>query len=201
MVKAEKPKQSVETKAGATKRRLALQFLGGVLLLMAVLGISGKFLKEPIIGFSRWFVDTVGGSGIALGFFVPDTFPLPIWHDGFLAAGYLGGLGFWEMVTWATFGSLSGGTLAYFLARKVSHTNWFKSFMQRRGKDAKDLVNRYGLAGLAITAVSPVPYSVGAWTAGAFGIPFGKFFAVSLLRFPRVIAYLLLVKLGIVSFF
>ena len=189
------------TGKGSLRRRLVWQFLGGVAALMAVLGISGKFLKEPIVDFSCRFVDALGGLGVALGFFAPDTFPLPVWHDGFLIAGYLGGLGFWEMAVWASAGSLFGGTLGFFLARKVSHTGWFSRFIEKRGKEAAGLVKQYGLVGLAITALSPIPYSVGVWTVGAFGVPYYKFLAVSMIRIPRILFYLQLVKIGVVSFF
>lgn len=155
-----------------------MQFFGGVAALMVLLGVLGKFLKEPIVDFSCRFVEALGGLGVALGFFVPDTFPLPIWHDGFLIAGYLGGLGFWEMAVWASAGSLLGGSIGFLLARKVSHTRWFGRFMKKKGEEASNLVERYGLVGLAITALSPIPYSVGVWTVGAFGVPYYKFLAV-----------------------
>ncbi len=184
------------------KRKLILQFFAGVVLLMILFGILGKFFREPVIAFCDWFVSTFGYFGVFLGFFLPDAFPMPfIVHDAFLAAGLLGDLEFWRLSLWAVAGSLSGGTLGFFLARRFSHTTWFRRFMEKKGKVASDLVKRYGLFGLAICATSPVPYFIGVWTVGAFRIPYWKFILVSLIRYPRILFYLYLIKIGVVSFF
>lgn len=184
------------------RRKVLLRLAFGLATVMAVLAIVGTFVKEPVVALSRHYVDALGGVGVALGFFVPDTFPLPIWHDAFLAFGLLGGLPFFEVALWATGGSLAGGSIAYLLGRRLSGSKWYaRRLLTRRWREAHDLIRRWGAWFLAFCAVSPLPYSIGCWSAGVVKMPARMFFLVSLLRFPRVLLYLTLVKLGAVSVF
>ena len=65
--------------------------------------------------------------------------------------------------------------------------------------DDDALVERYGVIALAATALTPLPFSLGCWAAGALKMPFSTFFAVALLRIPRVAGYLALIYFGLIS--
>jgi uncharacterized membrane protein YdjX (TVP38/TMEM64 family) len=53
--------------------------------------------------------------------------------------------------------------------------------------------------GVALGAVSPLPYSISAWAAGALGMELRPFVLVSLLRIPRVGFYLWLIQIGVLG--
>ncbi|MGM0578646.1 MAG: YqaA family protein [Myxococcota bacterium] len=180
-------------------RRILLKVILGILGLMTVLMGVGYLLREPLMALSHHFVQTLGGAGVAMGFFLPDAFTVPLPNDAFSTFGLVGGLGFWSVVAWASAGSLAGGTVGYTIGLRLRHTPWLRGFMARRGAEVHAMVRRYGAGALAVAALTPLPYSIACWAAGALDMPFARFFAVSLLRIVRVALYLWLIELGIIA--
>ena len=75
-----------------------------------------------------------------------------------------------------------------------------RAYIKRRGGDEMTAqLRRGGRWFLAIAAVSPVPYSVTCWAAGATKMAYLDFIVISLLRIPRVAAFLWLIQRGFVS--
>ena len=89
--------------------------------------------------------------------------------------------------------------MGYLIGSRLSHTTWFKRIMDRHGKDAHALVVRYGSTAVAIGALTPLPYFIVCWAAGALDMRYRRFIGWSLLRIPRVAGYLWLVDLGFLS--
>lgn len=167
---------------------------------MVALGVAGKFWHAELVALSTAFVTRFGGWGVAFGFFYPDMIPVPGAHEAFSAAGLLGGLPFWEVVAWATLGSVTGGTIGFGLGRSLRNTDRFQRFLtEGRGRYVHELMKRYGTGALALCAVSPIPYSVGCWSCGALDYPLWKFLAVSALRAPRIAFYLWLIEAGLLA--
>lgn len=179
---------------------LALKAVGALVLLMGVLAILAYTVHDPLVAMAEAFVDIAGPPGIALGFFLPDAFTLPIPNDAFSFFGLIGGIPFWTCVKWACLGTLTGGSVGFFLGRWLSHTRAFRRMMARRGREVTLLVDRYGVRALLFAALTPLPYSIACWAAGACEVPFRTFFLVSMARVPRVIFYLWLIEQGFVSF-
>ncbi|MCB9476176.1 MAG: VTT domain-containing protein [Deltaproteobacteria bacterium] len=193
------PATPVPLSRAINTRQLFLRGIVGLGLVMIGLGAIGYFLRGPVKAWSVVFVDKLGGLGVSLGFFLPDAFTFPIPPEPWMAAALIGGLPFWEIVLFGSAGSLIGGTCGYFFARQVAHTPWYQRTVLERYADMHKLIETYGTHALVVGALTPLPYSVAAWACGAISMPFSRFFAVSLLRIPRVIGYLALVKLGVVS--
>ena len=171
------------------------------LMLVAALSVFALLvfmLREPLTAISGAFVEAFGGPGVFLGFFFPDAFTVPWPNDAFLMFGIQGGLPFWEVVAWGSAGSLSGGSMGYAVGRRLKHTRWVRRQMEKRGAEIHRLVERYGLVALALAAITPLPYSLGAWACGALDVPFRSFFLVSLLRIPRIMMFLWFIKTGFV---
>jgi membrane protein YqaA with SNARE-associated domain len=179
---------------------LALKAAGALVLLMALLAALAYAAHDPLVALAERFVEIFGPPGIALGFFLPDAFTLPIPNDAFSFFGLIGGIPFWTCVKWGCLGSLTGGSVGFFLGRKLSHTRVFQRMMARRGREVKLLVERYGVRALLCAAVTPLPYSIACWSAGACAMPYGTFVLVSLARIPRVIFYLWLIEVGFLTF-
>lgn len=176
------------------------RMLIGVLILMAVLGLTGWLFGPQIKEAAEWFVAELGLPGLFACFFVPDAVPVPGAHEVCTGFSLVGGVPFWTVVSVASAGSVSGGMAGYGLGRALGHTPRVKAFMAGRGANAFLLVKRHGATAVALGAVSPIPYSVCAWAAGALRMPFGRFVLVSLLRFPRVAFYLWLIQVGVANF-
>jgi membrane protein YqaA with SNARE-associated domain len=146
---------------------------------------------------SSMFVKALGGFGVALGFFIPDAFTLPLPNDVAAVLGLAGGLSFLEVTLWATAGSLVGGSVGYAIGRNLRKTRMVQRIFERRGGLVQHTMDRYGITAVAVAAVTPLPYSIFCWAAGAARIPFGQFFIISQLRWARVAGYLYLIQLGL----
>lgn len=182
-------------------RRVMLTAVVAMMGFTVVAALLGWLFHEPLLGVGRWFVDSFGGVGIAIGFFLPDAFTLPIPNDAFTAFGLWGGMGFWRVVAWGSLGSLAGGSTGwaigrYFLARSAK----LQAFINARGgEEMRAQLVRGGRWFLAIAAVTPIPFSVTCWAAGATKMPYWEFVTISLLRIPRVAGFLWLIQMGFVS--
>lgn len=178
-------------------RRLIASTLAGLALLMVAIGTVSYYFKEPLLRVSRMFVDTLGGFGVALGFFIPDAFTLPLPNDVAAVLGRAGGLTFLEVTLWASGGSLVGGAVGYWIGRNLRKTRFVRRLFERRGGFVQQTMDRYGVTAVAVAAITPLPYSIFCWAAGAARIRFQTFLLVSQLRWLRVAGYLYLIELGL----
>jgi len=175
-------------------KRLLAQTLIGLVALVVGLAALSYFFKPQMEALSRDFIGWSGLWGVGLGFFLPDGLSLPIPPDMFLVAGHLGGLGFWDMLAWASAGSVLGGTGGYLMIRALSRRPAVQAWLDVKLVKGKAFMDRYGLIALALAALTPIPYSVVCWACGATGVRLVPFFLVSLLRIPRVALYLIVIE-------
>ncbi len=160
---------------------------------------AGAWFKDPLLELSAGFVRSLGGPGVALAYWVPDAFTVPLPSDALGLMGLAGGMSFVEVVAWGFGGSLAGGVTGYLVGRRLSRSRWIRATMRTRGDEVKAMVERYGVVALATAALTPLPYSIVCWASGALNMRFSTFFAVSLLRVARVAGYLWVVHTGFVS--
>jgi len=167
-----------------------------VVLLLLVFAVLGAVLREPVEQAARVWVDTTGLAGMFAAIAILDSVPTPIPPDLFTGFAYLGGLSFWSIAGVASFASVTGGSAAWVVARRFSRTAWFQRFIHGRGARPYALVKRYGTVALVLGAISPLPFSLTCYAAGTLKMPYGRFFAVAMLRAPRILFYLALIRLG-----
>ena len=188
--------KAMKTQDAISPRAILLQTLGALLILGIVLALISTFLREPVEAWSRLFIGSTGVWGVGLGFFFPDALTLPIPPDTFLLAGYLGGLKFWDIAVSASIGSIMGGTFGFLLIKRISDQPRAKKWIHKKLSSGKRVMDQYGGLALALGALTPLPYSVMCWACGAMGMRFRVFIAISLLRIPRVIAYLWFIQIS-----
>lgn len=177
-------------------RALVIRALVAIVGLVVLVGGLALLWRDELVNLGAVFVEELGLGGLFLGFFLPDAFPLPLPHDVFSGLCLIGGVSFWTIVGVASGASLSGGSIGFLIGRRLSHTARFKRIMERHGADAHALVSRYGGPAVAIGAITPLPYFIVCWAAGALHMSYGKFMLWSVWRIPRVAGYLWLVQLG-----
>lgn len=180
-------------------RRILVSSALAVAGLVGVIAILGAWFREPLLSTGRWFVDTLGGPGIAVGFLIPDAFTVPIPNDAFLALGRAGNMPTVPLVAWALLGSVCGGSIGWAIGRALRRTRGLARFLTGRGAGLDRALRRHGLWVVAVAAITPLPYSVSAWAAGSTAMPYPAFFAVSLLRLIRILGALYLIDLGLMS--
>jgi membrane protein YqaA with SNARE-associated domain len=188
------PPQATLTQNKLAPKKLIVQTIFGLILLVALLTLLSSYFKPEMEAWSRSFISNTGAWGVGLGFFIPDAFTLPIPPDTFLVAGHLGGLDFWLILIWASIGSILGGCFGFLMIRHFTTYPKIKKWLAPKIQRGEEFMQEYGLWALAVAALTPLPYSMICWACGAMGIRFMPFVAVSLLRIPRVAIYLLLIE-------
>ena len=133
---------------------LALKAVGVLVVLMGLLACLAYFAHDPLVALAERFVAVLGAPGIAIGFFIPDAFTVPIPNDAFSFFGLIGGVPFWTCCLWASLGTLAGGSTGFFLGRRLANTDAFRRLMARRGREVQLLVDRYGVIALLCAAMA-----------------------------------------------
>ncbi len=169
----------------------------GLVVLLAALG---AWLREPTTALAQAWVEATGLGGLFVAAVLVDAVPQPVPPDVFTGFALVGGLPFWAVGGVATAGSMLGGSLGWALARWASSAPPVRRVLQRgKAAELQALVRRYGGLSLAIGALTPVPFSLTCYGAGATGYPFSRLVLLSLLRAPRLVGYMWLMELGWMS--
>jgi membrane protein YqaA with SNARE-associated domain len=179
--------------------RLVGGTLAAFLVIVAVAAAVGYWFRAPLAVAGLWFVETFGGPGIAVGFFVPDAFALPIPNDAILGLGRAGGMPTGSLLAWAFAGGTAGGCVAWRLGTIVGHTRRVQGFLAGRGAGIQRAMHRHGVAVVVVAALTPLPDSLAAWAAGSTGVPFLPYLLASALRIVRIAAALWLIDAGLMS--
>lgn len=174
-------------------RALAWRLAVGLVSFLAVVAALGLTLRGPVEAISAWFVAELGLVGIFAGVLVTDTLPFLV-HEPLLLFGLTGGLGFLPVFAAAASASVLAGFVGYGLGRAFGRSYRLQRFLLRYR--LADLLRRYGVAAIAVGALTPFPYAVTTWGAGAVGIPLRHLALGSLFRIPKVLFYLTLIALG-----
>jgi len=165
-----------------------------LVVVMLVLGVLGLYFNAELLSATAWVLDQLGLAGLAAVLFISDAFCAPIPSDFtvlVIAKSHLNQ--YWYVVVpgLALWSSFAGG-VAWFLGTKLGKTNWGQRWFGRmQASHHHAYAARLGKWGVAIGAVTPVPYSLTCWVAGTLGLRLREIFWVNLLRLPRFLAYYL----------
>lgn len=166
------------------------------MVLIVSFAVLGAVVREPLEQLAAVWVEHTGLLGMFLAIGILDAVPTPIPPDLFTGFAAIGGLPFWTVTFVASAASVAGGSSAWLVARLFRTTEWFHRFIHGRGRRPYALVKRFGTVALVLGAVSPLPFSLTCYAAGALGMPYGRFVSVALLRAPRILFYLALIRFG-----
>lgn len=174
-------------------RRLALGFV----LLLVALAVVFKLAHEPLTAVSHSFVDNFGLAGVFVGCLLIDTTP-GLTHEPILVVAKQGGLGFWPIFLAAGSGSTLSGVLGYGIGRVLGGSAFLQRVLIRYR--LREFLHRYGTRAVAIAALTPFPFAIATWGAGASQIPLRMVLVGALFRFPKVLFYLSGIA-GVLKFF
>jgi membrane protein YqaA with SNARE-associated domain len=175
----------------------------GILALLGILFIIlflSHFLKEPIHQFSVLFIELFGVYGVGFGILLSDSLPAFMIPDAFLILAVAGELPDFPVILLASFGSITGGSISYFLGRFVfPKIKFIQSFLYSHEEKLMIHFEKYGVWAVVLAATTPLPYSWMAILSGTLKMPFWKFLLSSLARAPRFLVYYYAIKLGWMS--
>jgi len=168
--------------------------------ILVVIVFLSHFAKEPIQKLSNLFIDIFGVYGVGLGILLSDSLPAFMIPDAFLVLAVAGKLEDIPVVVFASIGSITGGSISYFLGRYVfPKIAFIQSFLQAHEEKLVVHLEKYGVWAVVLAATTPLPYSWMAILAGTLKMQYWKFLVSSLSRAPRFLVYYYAIKLGWLS--
>lgn len=189
---------SEETKIDAFVRREVLLALSLPALLLAAVGVSGAFFREQVTGFATWAYEQLDFGGLALVFFLSETLVSPLPPDAILwiVAGSELSASWYLPVTVLGLLSTLGGHVGWWCGGHLATTGLVRRVLGRHHGRSIEVTRRYGVWAVVLAAVTPLPWSVTSWTAGALHMPWKRYLLGSLTRFPRIVLYYVLIHAG-----
>jgi membrane protein YqaA with SNARE-associated domain len=173
-------------------RTLLWRAVVGLFILFSTVAAAGLLARGPIEAGGAWFVSHMGLLGVFISVTVVDT--LPLTHEPILFLAWSGGLGFWPVWASASAGSVTAGGIGWALGGLLSGQGWMQRALIRYRVD--QLFQRYGVWAVAVAALTPFPYAVATWAAGAARMPLGPVVLGSCVRILKVWIYLSLMVAG-----
>ncbi|MBA2664075.1 MAG: VTT domain-containing protein [Bradymonadaceae bacterium] len=177
-------------------RKLAWQSAGITLLLFAVVVIIALLFREPVTQIATVVIEHLGILGIFLGVLAADglTFPIPPTTYLFVAVAAEAPMA--PVLIAAGLASVLGGSLAYFVGPYLQKVPFLDRRIEAFRPRGEALFERFGGWTIAIAALTPLPFSIMCWFAGIYNMPYRRFFAITLIRAPRLVIYYGLFILG-----
>ncbi len=164
------------------------------LIIVFIIIVSPFFIWHAKLKvFFLWLADRFGVVGFLTAGFLMDVIVQPIAPDTLIFAYSVLGLNYLKLALLGGVASVLAGSFDYFLGHFLSEENIEKIVGKKKYKQAHNLFLRHGFGAVAIGALTPLPFSIVCYSAGAFKMPFQKFFfSIIITRLPRflLIAYL-----------
>jgi uncharacterized membrane protein YdjX (TVP38/TMEM64 family) len=185
------PESGLSASQDVALRRALVRLLAGLLALVLGVGLLGVWFEESLRVWTLAVYAAVGAPGLVAVFFVTDAFvsPVPpqvvlyvIAHSP-LADAWV------PVITGFALLSACAGTLAFLLARRLGESRFAHFALRRFRARHANRIERWGALGAIVCALSPLPYSLTCWAAGALHLPWRTFLWIPALRIPRVFAY------------
>jgi membrane protein YqaA with SNARE-associated domain len=171
------------------------KILVGLLVLLMVTGALGFLLRAPLATFSLAMVERFGLPGLFTGVMVIDAWVLPpLTHEPLLLFAYAGGVDPWQVFAIASAASVCAGPLGYLLGRLFGRIERVQGRLNKTALQA--LMRERGAVVVAAAAITPIPFAVTTWLAGAVQTPFVPFLLACLVRVLKVAVYFGLIVAG-----
>ncbi|MFH0838399.1 MAG: undecaprenyl-diphosphate phosphatase [Patescibacteria group bacterium] len=111
-------------------------------------------------------------------------FPIPV--DVFFGFSIEQGLSYQHLMVIVLIATVSGSCIGYFLGRFLGHPALTWLVGKNKVDKGEAFIKKWGIWGVILAGLTPIPFKVMTWTAGIFEMPFGRFlFAVIVGRMPR----------------
>ncbi len=165
------------------------------LALVTAVGFSGHFLREEMTALANGVNHHLGFAGLAAVLFISETVVSPFPPDLILWVVATSDLSRdWPFLVGilATLSTL-GGHLGWLLGSHVGGTRAARLVLGRYRRRSVRIMRRFGLWAIVLAALTPVPWSVTSWTAGILRMPWRLFLLGSLVRFPRIVIYYIVI--------
>lgn len=162
-----------------------------LVLLVAGLGIVSSLYRAELHAVANSIYAVLGLPGLLAILFISDAVFSPIPPD--LVLIVLSQTPYNEhwvlLATLIGLQSVAAGSTGWFLGSRLGQTRWSSLVLGRFRDRHQALILRHGRLGIAIAALTPLPFSLTCWAAGMLKMPFRLFLAPCWLRIPRFLVY------------
>lgn len=165
-------------------------------VVVGLVAIAGVVIREPLEVLANWVVAELGLWGVFLGVVATDAFTLPIPPDTYLFVAVASDADVAPILAVCCVGSILAGSIAYKIGPTISRLPLLRPRLEHFRQRGEKLFGRYGVWTVALAALTPIPFSITCWLAGAYRMPYGPFLLATFARVPRLLGYYALFRLG-----
>ncbi len=181
----------MSSKTTLMTRMDVVRWIGGLLALFAVVvAITAMGIEPYLEGLGKHFFKEETLLPIFLLATAFDSFPSPLSIVPLIALGFYAGKGLFLLWALFSFASITGGIIGYAGGRWLGIPKWLSAKIEEISPGFGEKAQRHGAWFVVVFGILPLPYSLSTWGAGAFEVPFWKFFAASCIRAVKVAAVL-----------
>jgi membrane protein YqaA with SNARE-associated domain len=168
----------------------------GLVGLVVVGAALGWVLRDPISWAGTGFIELFGLWGLGGLTLAVDASPVPLTNEPLMVLALGAGVDGWTIFGVISSGSVLAGLVGWCGGRLVGTGTPLGRWLVSRYPGVQLFMRRWGALGVAIAALTPIPFGLTAWTAGMTGVPAYKVGLASLARVPKTGFYLWLVYQG-----
>ena len=142
---------------------------------------------NALIEITKGIIEIYGYTGIFI-MTTLEQFIFPIPADIFITMGTSNGLSF-SAILWIVSGAaVLGSLIGYYLGKYLGHPIMQWLFGKRLVNKGEKFMKKWGIWGVIIAGISPLPFKIITWSAGIFEMPLKKYLpAIIIGRIPRYI--------------
>jgi len=182
-------------------RSIILYTTGVTLLFVGIFLLIDFFFGEFILSAGRNLVAQWGWVALFFTFAFAAIVIIPFPDHAVSAFALIGGMGDGVNVVASTSGSVIGAVFAYFLGASLRHSRVVNNALQRHIEKWQPVIKQHGFKALAVSALTPAPFSPACWISGILQFSFFRFLLVVFVcRLLKIIIFLALLRLGLISF-
>ena len=146
-----------------------------------------------LLAATEGFVDSFGLLGAFL-IAVSESFIFPIPPATFIAPMAAFGINPLTIALLATFGSVLGAVIGYFLGKRLGHPVATRLFKEHRVAKVESWFKRWGAWAIFLAAFTPIPFKVFTWCGGIFKMKMKPFLAAAIAG--RLLQFLIAAYIG-----
>ena len=180
----------------AVSWRMLGQVAAGLVALVAVGAALGWMFREPISWAGGEFIDLFGLWGLGGLTVALDACPVPVTNEPLMVLAMGAGVDAWTIFGVMSSGSVLSGMVGWLGGVIVGTRTPIGRWLMRRYPGVQLFMRRWGAVGVAIAALTPIPFGLTAWTAGMTGVSPYKVALASLARVPKTGFYVWLIYQG-----
>ena len=176
--------------------RLAFDTALFTVTVLSFVFLAGYFFRAPLEQMARQLVHATGYAGMFAGVFIADAFTFPLPPDVYLFISIASGSDVALTLAACSAASVIAGNIAYVIGPYIQRIPLLRQRLEDFRPRGEYLFDQWGGWAVAISSLTPIPFSIISWLAGIYRMKYLSFALASLFRIPRIVGYYALYAYG-----